>query len=115
MRSLRLLMSIACSVGVACGGSHTVGDAGVDAPETSSDDSGPTSCVEPGRTEELPCGRCGMLTRLCTVDRVWAYGACSGEGGECTPGTMGSRPCGMCGVQQLACGDDCTWSPTTEC
>lgn len=79
-------------------------------------DAGPPAdpCTAPGSTETVSCGNCGTTERFCTADRVWVYGACSGEG-ECAPGTTEARPCGRCGTAEARCSVSCTWSVSATC
>ena len=75
----------------------------------------PEPCTAPGTIETLPCGMCGTVERFCTSGRVWAYGECTGETGECVPGTTDTVACGMCGRQAARCTASCTWETTGAC
>ena len=72
------------------------------------------ACDTPGRLEDVPCGMCGTRERFCTLEGVWQYEPCLGEG-VCMPGTSGSQACGMCGTQTTRCTESCTWSATGTC
>lgn len=92
----------------------TTTDAGRDAGQPPGD-SGMEPCDTPGTFESEPCGMCGNHERFCTAERVWEYGACEDESGECLPGTRGMLACGMCGSQSVRCTDACVWDATSEC
>lgn len=90
-------------------------DAGPPPVDVGHDAAPPMPCTMPGAMEMLPCGMCGTISRFCTSDLVWAYGACAGEHGECMPGTTDTVACGRCGTQQALCDTTCTWNRTGTC
>lgn len=60
---------------------------------------------EPGDSEPVACGNCGVQTRTCLDNHTWgALGACEGQG-ECSAGDFAA--CG--GNSYHECSDTCTW------
>jgi hypothetical protein len=96
------------------GGRRDAGSRDGGARDAGTVDAGPEPCEDEGATEEVACGLCGTTTRFCTVERIWVYGLCDGEG-ECTPGEERSGTCQTCGTQLERCSDACAWEPIGEC
>ena len=72
-------------------------------------DAGPEPCAAPGAVETITCGACGETTRFCTAERIWSYGPCSVERGECVPGSAPVVACGRCGRGPARCNASCRW------
>ncbi len=68
----------------------------------------------PGASESVPCGRCGMQTRICDGTGHWQNGMCVGEG-VCMPGETRTGTCQICGTQTTTCSAACDWNPPSAC
>ncbi|MBU1535344.1 formylglycine-generating enzyme family protein, partial [Myxococcota bacterium] len=72
-------------------------------------------CTQAGTTKEVPCGKCGTATVMCTADLVWEFPTeCNGQG-ACYPWQTEEEECGNCNMRSRSCTQECLWEPWGEC